>query len=60
MAEHRWDGPRVELSGGGMVPTCSVCGIDASDQEPCSPDGFVAGARPLCGFCSAPWGSGSV
>ena len=38
MAEHRWDGPKVELSGGGMVPTCSVCGVDASDQVACNPD----------------------
>ena len=32
--DHKWDGPLVSL-GWGDVPTCSICGADASDQLPC-------------------------
>jgi hypothetical protein len=30
-SEHQWDGEPVTISGLGETPTCSRCGIDASD-----------------------------
>ena len=34
-SEHKWDGPMVSLEIGD-VPSCSICGCDASEQRPCT------------------------
>lgn len=43
---HKWDGPLVCLDGPGMVPSCSVCGADASADWACRGEVLQIGSGP--------------
>lgn len=58
--DHQWDGPLVCI-GTVDVPTCSKCGVDASEQRPCNPSERIVGkianikAHIECGGCGKPF-----